>query len=62
MDRSAGGVHRRIAEVGRSTRIFFLMPAHTQTRIFQGAFLACTTRLFLGAIAKSIVQQFVLFG
>jgi hypothetical protein len=39
-------VDRCIAESNRGLRIVLLMPAHTETQIFQEAFLACTTCLF----------------
>jgi hypothetical protein len=40
-------VDRCIAEAGRGTKIVLLMPAHPDTRIFQQAFAACTTCVFV---------------
>jgi hypothetical protein len=48
---------RCILEAARGARIVPLMPAHTDTRIFQAAFLACTTCLFLkGRVKFSVLR------
>jgi hypothetical protein len=51
-------VDRSIAESGRGARIVLLMPAATDTRIFQKAFLACTTCLFLrGRVKFGVLRE-----
>lgn len=51
-------VDRCIAEAGRGVRIVLLMPAATDTRIFQKAFTSCTTCLFIqGRVKFGVLRE-----
>jgi hypothetical protein len=51
-------INRCIAESARGIRIVLLMPAHTDTRVFQTAFEACTTCLFLkGRVKFGVLRE-----
>jgi hypothetical protein len=51
-------VDRCIGESGRGAKVVLLMPASTETRIFQKAFLACTTCLFLqGRVKFGVLRE-----
>jgi hypothetical protein len=47
-----------IAEAGLGARVVLLMPAHTDTRVFQRAFAACTTCLFIqGRVKFGVLRE-----
>jgi hypothetical protein len=51
-------VYKCIAEALHGKRIVLLIPAHTDTKIFQRAFQACTTCLFLqGRVKFGVLRE-----